>query len=74
MKQQPYIPVITPLIAWIIKVTRRPTYMDEANKLFHDTVGKRVEETGYRSGASEDRRGVLYVDPRIDRSDYFRRR
>lgn len=74
MNKQSYVPVITPLISWIIKVTRRPTLMDEINMNFHSSIGNSTEKIGLTSGANEDRRGNLYIDPRINRTEYFRNR
>lgn len=48
--------------------------MDEINMNFHSSIGNSTEKIGLTSGANEDRRGNLYIDPRINRTEYFRNR
>lgn len=69
-----YFPIITPLINLLEKLTNRPTYLDSFTQVVEDKLispaVKQIEE----SGATEDRCGVLYIDPRIDREKYFKNR
>lgn len=69
-----YIPIITPLLSLIKGLTDRPTYFDSLTKVVEDNLILPAVEQIEESGATEDRRGVLFIDPRIDRKKYFKNR
>lgn len=66
--------LITGIIEWIAQLTRRPTTFDEVNRIFHGRIGNEVETIVKKFGANEDRREVIYIDPRIDRGKFFENR
>jgi hypothetical protein len=64
-----YFPIITPII---LALTTKPNVYDVINESFHRTVGALMEEKAAQAGVNEDRRGVLYIDPGMDRESYFK--